>query len=161
MIGKRLEMLRKERKMSQRELAAILGVTNYTVSAYENDRSEPADEIKVQLARLFDVSLDYLMGLVDQPLSLSREEQTLLFPSSMTASQREFVIKLLSNWEAGAGEACFPSAGAAAPRGPPAFGLAGFPFAPAPVSRCLSSSQGRTKRKRKTPSLEKEGVCAL
>ena len=113
MIGKRLEMLRKERKMSQRELAAILGVTNYTVSAYENDRSEPADEIKVQLARLFDVSLDYLMGLVDQPLSLSREEQTLLFPSSMTASQREFVIKLLSNWEAGAGEASTGRAGLA------------------------------------------------
>ncbi len=112
MIGKRLEMLRKERKMSQRELAAILGVTNYTVSAYENDRSEPA-EIKVQLARLFDVSLDYLMGLVDQPLSLSREEQTLLFPSSMTASQREFVIKLLSNWEAGAGEASTVRAGLA------------------------------------------------
>ena len=113
MIGKRLEMLRKERKMSQRELAAILGVTNYTVSAFENDRSEPADEIKVQLARLFDVSLDYLMGLVDQPLSLSREEQTLLFPSSMTASQREFVIKLLSNWEAGAGEASTVRAGLA------------------------------------------------
>jgi len=112
-IGKRLEQLRKDRGMSQRELAAILGVTNYTVSAYENGRSEPADEIKVQLARLFNVSLDYLMGLVDQPLSLSREEESFLFPPSMTASQREFVIKLFSNWETGAGEASTARAGRA------------------------------------------------
>ena len=55
-VGKRLEQLRKSRGMSQRELAALLGVTNYTVSAYENDRSEPADEIKVRLARLFGVT---------------------------------------------------------------------------------------------------------
>lgn len=113
MVGKRLEALRKGRGMSQRELASILGVTNYTVSAYENGRSEPADEIKVHLARLFDVSLDYLLGLVDQPLSLSREEKTLLFPSGMTASQREFVIELLSNWEAGAGEASAARPGSA------------------------------------------------
>ncbi len=113
MIGKRLEELRKARGMSQRELASILGVTHYTISAYENNRSEPADEIKVQLARLFDVSLDYLVGLVDQPLSLSREEQSLLFPPSMTQSQREFVIELLSNWEAGAGQASTAGAGQA------------------------------------------------
>ena len=101
-IGKRLEAIQKGRGMSQRELAAILGVTNYTISAYENDRSEPGDEIKVQLARIFDVSMDYLLGLVDQPLSLSREEQTLLFPSSMTPTQREFLAELLMKWEAGA-----------------------------------------------------------
>ena len=101
MIGKRLETLRKGRGMSQRELAAILGVTNYTISAYENDRSEPGDDIKIQLAKLFDISLDYLMGLVDQPLSLSREEQFLLFPPSMTPTQREFLVELLLKWEAG------------------------------------------------------------
>lgn len=104
-VGKRLEALRKARGMSQRELADILGVTNYTISAYENDRSEPGDEMKIQLARLFDVSMDYLLGLVNQPLSLSREEQTLLFPASMSPSQREFVAELLMKWEAGADEA--------------------------------------------------------
>ena len=45
MIGKRLEMLRKERKMSQRELAAILGVTNYTVSAYEIGRASCRERV--------------------------------------------------------------------------------------------------------------------
>ena len=113
MVGKRLEQLRKSRGMSQRELAALLGVTNYTVSAYENDRSEPADEIKVRLARLFDVSLDYLMGLVDQPLSLSREQHSLLVPPAMNASQREFLIELLTNWEAGIGEASTAGTGQA------------------------------------------------
>ena len=113
MVGKRLEQLRKSRGMSQRELAALLGVTNYTVSAYENDRSEPADEIKVRLARLFDVSLDYLMGLVDQSLSLSREQHSLLFPPAMNASQREFLIELLTNWEAGIGEASTAGTGQA------------------------------------------------
>ena len=114
MDGKRLEGLRKARGMSQRQLAAVLGVTHYTISAYENGRSEPGDDIKVRLARLFDVSMDYLLGIVDQPLSLSREEQTLLLPSSMDSSQREFVIRLLSNWEAGAGDASTAGPGGAA-----------------------------------------------
>lgn len=113
MIGKRLEDLRKSRGMSQRDLADFLGVSNYTISAYENERSEPGDEMKVRIARLFDVSMDYLLGLVDQPLSLSREEKTLLFPPAMTKSQREFLIELLTHWEAGAGTASTPRPGRA------------------------------------------------
>ena len=105
MMGERLVALRRARKMSQRELAALLGVSSYTISAYENDRSEPSDDIKLRLARVFDISLDYLMGLVDQPISLSREERSYVFPASMSRSQREFVIELLSSWEAGAGPA--------------------------------------------------------
>ncbi len=44
MIGERLQELRKDYGMSQEELAGILGVSHYTVSSYECNRSDPDDK---------------------------------------------------------------------------------------------------------------------
>ena len=112
-FNERLKLLRKEQGLTQTQVADKLSVTLRNYQRFEADGSTPNYVNLIKIADIFNVSLDYLMGLVDQPLSLSREEQTLLFPSSMTASQREFVIKLLSNWEAGAGEASTVRAGLA------------------------------------------------
>ena len=66
-IGERLCDLRKDANMTQKELADILKVTKSSISAYEKDISEPPDVIKIQIAKLFDVSLDYLAGLTNKP----------------------------------------------------------------------------------------------
>ncbi len=82
MIGERLQELRKDHKISQSEFAKILGVSHYTVSSYECNRSDPDDKTKIIIAKLFDVSVDYLLGLIDEPLSYNRDKRTLTLPSN-------------------------------------------------------------------------------
>lgn len=62
MIGERIKELRIRYNMNQRELAEKLGVANSTLSQYETGERTPGDEIKLKLANLFNVSLDYLLG---------------------------------------------------------------------------------------------------
>ena len=64
-FAKRLRELRKEKKLSQRALAKILGVNQKTISSYENNYYEPPQVIQVKIAELFGVSVDYLLGRVD------------------------------------------------------------------------------------------------
>lgn len=80
MIGQRLYQLRKEYDMTQQELADQLGLTKYTISSYETDKSDPSDEIKIQLAQIFNVSVDYLLGLIDQKISFIDLERAVLLP---------------------------------------------------------------------------------
>ena len=82
MIGERLLQLRKEKGMTQQELAKQLGITKYTISSYEADKSAPSDELKVQIAKIFDISTDYLLGLVDQPLSYRKLERAVILPEN-------------------------------------------------------------------------------
>lgn len=82
MIGERLQELRKDHGISQAEFAKILGVSHYTVSSYECNRSDPDDKSKIVIARLFDISVDYLLGLIDEPLSFSRNNNTVTIPHS-------------------------------------------------------------------------------
>lgn len=88
MIGERLQELRKDKGISQAEIAKILGVSHYTISSYECNRSDPDDKSKIILARLFDVSLDYLLGLIDEPLSFNRNENTIIIPKSLNEDDK-------------------------------------------------------------------------
>lgn len=75
-IGKTIAQLRRERGMTQAELAEKLFVTDKAVSKWEQDASYPSIEILPTLAQLFDVSIDYLMtgkGDVSEP-SVNVEE---------------------------------------------------------------------------------------
>ena len=67
MIGERLYDLRKDAGMTQDELAELLKISKHSISAYERDKNEPPDSIKIAIARLFNVSVDYLVGLSDMP----------------------------------------------------------------------------------------------
>ena len=64
-FSNRLKELRKERKLKQRELADILGLTIRGYQAYEYGQCYPDVPGLVALAEFFDVSLDYLMGRTD------------------------------------------------------------------------------------------------
>ena len=59
----RLVELRNDRNLSQRELAEALGSKRTTVSSWENGASEPNITMLAKIAVLFDVSVDYLIGL--------------------------------------------------------------------------------------------------
>lgn len=98
MLGERLAFLRRRENISQKELGDKLNISHYTISSYEKGRSEPSDEIKVRLARYFHVSLDYLVGLVEEPYPYDRGKGTLYLPAGLPDEVEEFLREALKNW---------------------------------------------------------------
>lgn len=88
MIGERLQELRKDHGLSQREFGEKLNLSPHTISSYERNCSEPKDEIKIKIAKIFDISLDYLLGLTDQCCSYRHDEDVIVL-SDMTEEERK------------------------------------------------------------------------
>lgn len=59
---KNLTEQRKLNKMTQRQVAEYLGISQPSYIRYENGSAQPTLENLVKLADLFDVSVDYLLG---------------------------------------------------------------------------------------------------
>ncbi len=59
--SERLKALRKEKGMSQNDVANILGITRTAYTGYESGRSMPVRKLN-ELSNLFGVSTDYIMG---------------------------------------------------------------------------------------------------
>ena len=62
-FGLRLKTLRKQAGLTQKQLAAQLGITKSVVSFYELQSRSPSPEVLATLAQIFHVSADYLLGL--------------------------------------------------------------------------------------------------
>lgn len=58
-LGAKLRTLRKTKKLTQDELAALLGVKRATISNYEIDRRQPSISDLKRLAEFFGVGLDF------------------------------------------------------------------------------------------------------
>lgn len=65
MLGQRINELRIALGWSQVYLAKKLSISKQTVSNWENENIQPSIEMLIQLAKLFHVSTDYLLGLED------------------------------------------------------------------------------------------------
>jgi transcriptional regulator with XRE-family HTH domain len=62
-IGARIAQLRKDRGLTQKELAKQLDVSQPVVSDYENDVIRLPADVVVEIARRLDVSTDEILGL--------------------------------------------------------------------------------------------------
>lgn len=62
-FGNRLRQLRKEKKLTQRQLAEMVGLRHSVVSFYEIGERIPSPEIIKKLASSLHVSSDYLLGI--------------------------------------------------------------------------------------------------
>lgn len=62
-IGNRIKCLRQEKKLGQIELANQLGVGKSIISLWERDECEPTASKIIALAKFFNVSADYILGL--------------------------------------------------------------------------------------------------
>ena len=63
MVAAKIKLLRDQRGMTQTELAKRPGITRSSVNAWEMGISVPSTQYIVELARLFKVSTDYLLGV--------------------------------------------------------------------------------------------------
>lgn len=66
-LGKRLRRLRRWKEMTQNDVGRALGISRDTYANWETDRTSPDPDTLLQLARLFNTSVDYLVGRVDDP----------------------------------------------------------------------------------------------
>lgn len=62
-FGNVLKTLRLKDNMTQAQLAQKLGVTKSVISAYETGLRLPSYDILIHIAKFFNVSTDYLLGL--------------------------------------------------------------------------------------------------
>lgn len=69
----RLKQLRQKNKLTQGELADILGLKPTAISNYESERNEPSFDKLIALSKHFDVSCDYLLGITDSYLPVGGE----------------------------------------------------------------------------------------
>ena len=69
-LGARIAALRKERQLSQAELADRLGISPSAVGMYEQGRREPCGALLVSMAKEFGVTTDFLLtgspDIIDQ-----------------------------------------------------------------------------------------------
>ena len=61
-ISENIKNLRIAKKMTQSDLAVMLGVTKGTISSYESGTRSPSYDVLISLAKIFQVSTDNLLG---------------------------------------------------------------------------------------------------
>ena len=86
-LGNKLKTLRIQRQMTLKDVACRVGVSKSIISAYENGSRRPSYEMLIKLARLFNVTTDYLLGL---------EQKKQLDLSGLTIAQQESLYNLVS-----------------------------------------------------------------
>ena len=64
---KRIRDLREDHDLTQRQLAAKLGMTQTQYFRYEQGYRDVPTDILISLARLYRTSTDYILGLCDDP----------------------------------------------------------------------------------------------
>ena len=65
-LMERLVALRQESGLTQQIVAYDLGITTSAYANYEQGLREPSIETLVKMSDLFDVTVDYLLGLTDE-----------------------------------------------------------------------------------------------
>lgn len=94
-LGERLSEIRKDHGNTQADLAERLGVSLFTIRAWEQEKSSPCHEMLVALCRLYNVSADYLLGLSDLDPAYTLRRRTRLFSEEdlrKLAEYEEFLI---------------------------------------------------------------------
>lgn len=66
-FGTHLKEIRKEKKITQKQLAQDINSTERGIQSYELNEKKPSFETLIALADYFNVSLDYLVGRSDDP----------------------------------------------------------------------------------------------
>ena len=76
-IGNRIKEIRLEQGLSQQKFGMLLSVSQDTVSLWEKGKSLPTTEFIIAIAKTFNVSADYILGIIDEPRKLSSNKNSL------------------------------------------------------------------------------------
>ena len=62
-----LRTIRQSHRLTLKEMAEMLGVSESAMSLYENDRRHIPNAMLIKLSGMFNVSTDYILGATDTP----------------------------------------------------------------------------------------------
>lgn len=62
-LPQRLLQLRRERELTQQQVADCLGLNSVTYLRYEKGQREPSLDMLIMFSRFYEVSTDYLLGI--------------------------------------------------------------------------------------------------
>ena len=65
---KRIRDLREDKDLTQQEIADLLFINRRTYAAYENGVNSMTPETLIKIAKIYNVSVDYLLNLTDNPI---------------------------------------------------------------------------------------------
>lgn len=68
----RIRAMREDRDLNQTKVAKLLGMSQTGYSKYETGENDIPTQVLIKLARFYDTSVDYLLGLTDQPRAYPR-----------------------------------------------------------------------------------------
>ncbi len=102
-----LKKLRNKKKISQQQLADIIGVSQQSINKYENHSVEPDIETLIKLSEFFQTSVDYLIGHTEvdhiieklEPFELNDEEKRLITNfRRLTAKQKKCLFTVTDSY---------------------------------------------------------------
>lgn len=73
MLNERLRRIRTEHKLTQQNIADVLGIDRTTYTVYETGVTTPSPATLVKLSQIYNVSVGYLIGVEDNHPELKRE----------------------------------------------------------------------------------------
>lgn len=85
-----IKKLRNELSLKQTELAKKVGITQSTLSSWENSRFEPDRRSLLILSDIFGVSVDYILGNTEQRTAYALAEKDELLP--LSPYERQLII---------------------------------------------------------------------
>lgn len=91
----KLKQLRTEKRLTQPELAKIIGYSNSIISDWENNKAKPTSTAIITLAKFFNVTTDYLLGLENEDgtkIKTTEEQQIQLVARSKENKVKQFIL---------------------------------------------------------------------
>lgn len=95
--GKRFQLYRRKRQLTQKDAAKELGVKPYQLANYESNRSEPNIKVLIGMSKLYHVSIDQLLGVTqktllepNEDLINQQQEERLEFEKSLKALLKKY-----------------------------------------------------------------------
>ncbi len=95
-IGGKLRALRKAKKITQDELASLIGVKRATISNYEIDRRQPSLSDLSRFAEFFGVGLDFFgVAQTDDVLDLEARARRIFADPAISRERKENLYKAI------------------------------------------------------------------
>lgn len=91
-FGDKIKNLRTDADLKQKEVAEIIKVSRSSISSYEQNKNQPDLHAVIELAKLFNVSTDYLLGLSEYKTSWVDETECI-----STNSDNVKIVELLND----------------------------------------------------------------